>query len=83
MIQHTLHCHTYGEIPKYLPIFLHKHAPQVTSNLENALRRLQGPTKPTVIWIDTLCINQEDDVEKGSQVAVMGDMYEKSMLCFS
>ena len=48
--------HVWGDPKVTLPIFLHKHALQVTSNLENALRRLRGPTKPMVIWIDALCI---------------------------
>ena len=49
--------YVWGDPKATLPIFLHKHALQVTSNLENALRRLRGPTKPMVIWIDALCIH--------------------------
>jgi hypothetical protein len=29
-------------------------------------------------WFDTLCINQEDDVEKGLQVGLMADIYSKA-----
>jgi hypothetical protein len=48
--------YVWGDPKVTLPIFLHRHALQVTSNLGNALRRLRGPTKPMVIWIDALCI---------------------------
>ena len=30
------------------------------------------------IWIDAVCINQKDTVERGEQVAVMGQVYEKT-----
>src|SRR5271163_1637938 len=48
--------YVWGDPKVTLPIYLHKHALQVTSNLENALRRLRGPIKPMVIWIDALCM---------------------------
>ncbi|KAF4457822.1 Heterokaryon incompatibility protein 6, OR allele [Fusarium austroafricanum] len=50
----------------------------VSNNLENALRTLatneefQGDYK---IWIDTICINQSDVVERASQVRKMRDIY--------
>jgi Heterokaryon incompatibility protein (HET) len=48
--------YAWGDPKVTLPILLHNHAVQVTSNLENALRRLRGSTKPTAIWIDALRI---------------------------
>lgn len=30
------------------------------------------------IWVDAICINQEDNVEKSSQVAMMGDIFENA-----
>jgi Heterokaryon incompatibility protein (HET) len=27
------------------------------------------------MWIDAICIHQKDDLEKGPQVALMGDIY--------
>ncbi|KAJ4299542.1 hypothetical protein N0V90_004788 [Kalmusia sp. IMI 367209] len=30
-------------------------------------------------WIDAICINQEDDLEKSSQVALMGEIYKKAV----
>ncbi|KAI1144510.1 HET-domain-containing protein [Hypoxylon sp. FL0543] len=44
-------------------------------NLVVALRHLRYVDKPRVIWVDALCINQADEVEKGPQVAMMGEIF--------
>ncbi|KAM7184289.1 hypothetical protein V8F33_013056 [Rhypophila sp. PSN 637] len=36
----------------------------VTTNMESALRYLRDPKQPRTLWIDALCINQTDEVEK-------------------
>ena len=50
----------------------------VTVNLKLALQHLRRPNRPRVVWADAVCINQEDNVEKSSQVAIMGDIYRKA-----
>ncbi|KAH9233198.1 hypothetical protein K456DRAFT_1838097 [Colletotrichum gloeosporioides 23] len=48
----------------------------ITRNCENALRSVRisgGP--PRNIWIDSLCINQDDEQERSSQVALMPRIY--------
>lgn len=56
---------------------------RVTENLVQALKRLaefgyvsslDSPT-PQYLWIDAICINQGDNVEKSSQVAMMDVIY--------
>ncbi|KAI0841774.1 HET-domain-containing protein [Hypoxylon sp. FL0890] len=51
--------------------------PQIlaTQNLVVALRHLRYVDRPRIMWIDALCINQADQVEKGPQVAMMGEIY--------
>jgi hypothetical protein len=41
-------------------------------NLASALRHLRYQDKPRTLWVDAVCINQMDDVEKSSQVKRMG-----------
>ena len=51
---------------------------QVTVNLEVALRRLRLTDQPRTLWIDALCINQQDMAERSAQVKMMGAIYSQS-----
>ena len=55
----------------------------ITVNLYLALRRLRYATRPIVIWVDALCINQDDIQERNSQVALMGKIYSSAMTIHS
>lgn len=48
----------------------------VTRNLFNFLLYLRDFTKPRTIWVDALCINQEDMAERAAQVRSMKAIYE-------
>ena len=50
----------------------------VTHNLHLALRRLRDTSAVRMIWIDALCINQENVDERNQQVRLMGDIYRKA-----
>ena len=47
----------------------------ITSNLDCALRYLRSSSSEVSFWVDAVCINQNDSVEKGQQVARMRDVY--------
>ena len=47
----------------------------ITENLELALRRIRGPSRSKNLWVDAICINQNDSEEKSIQVSLMGDIY--------
>jgi hypothetical protein len=47
----------------------------VTSNLGSALRGLRKKDEPRTMWIDAICINQNDLDERIHQVAFMGEIY--------
>ncbi|EPE27006.1 hypothetical protein GLAREA_02920 [Glarea lozoyensis ATCC 20868] len=47
----------------------------VTKNLLSILNNLRSTTSPRRIWIDALCINQEDFEEKNTQVPMMSRTY--------
>lgn len=48
---------------------------QITSNLEGALRQLRYANRPRVLWVDAICINQDDKAERSSQVRMMQEIY--------
>lgn len=50
----------------------------VPESSEEALRNLRLPKKDRTLWIDAICINQSDDEERGSQVALMGEIYRSA-----
>jgi hypothetical protein len=54
----------------------------ITRNLETALRHLRHICKPLeqnlILWVDSICINQEDLVEKSRQIPLMCDIYQNA-----
>jgi Heterokaryon incompatibility protein (HET) len=48
---------------------------QITVNLDAALRRLRLPDQPRLLWVDAICINQGDIIERSRQVRIMRDIY--------
>ena len=58
----------------------------VTRNCEAALRRLRptGGNEASVIWIDSVCIDQNDNAveERNNQVSIMGQIYAKAETVF-
>lgn len=50
----------------------------VTKNLLSALRSLRDPKANLLIWIDQICINQDDDMERGHQVSIMKKIFNQA-----
>ena len=56
----------------------------ITPNLEAALLDLRYQKEPRRLWIDALCINQNDPLEKEGQVKLMSEIYPaaENVLCW-
>lgn len=50
----------------------------VTQNCEAALRQLRNKSRNIRIWIDALCINQQNISERNQQVRMMEEIYQKA-----
>jgi hypothetical protein len=48
---------------------------RVTSNCHSALHHLRAIHGAFAIWIDAICINQQDNLEKAHQIGLMGNIY--------
>ena len=51
---------------------------KVTESLLTALRNLRYAKESRRLWVDQLCINQGDTEERGAQVSIMGEIYNKA-----
>lgn len=47
----------------------------ITTSLYAALQRFRDLKQNKLIWVDALCINQEDTVEKSAQIMFMANIY--------
>jgi hypothetical protein len=50
----------------------------VGKNCHSALRRLRLPNKDRTVWIDAICIDQENLTERSSQVRLMNEVYSRA-----
>jgi hypothetical protein len=51
---------------------------KVRENVLSALLRFRKTDEPRGLWIDALCINQEDILERNQQVALMTEIYSRA-----
>ncbi|WDK13296.1 heterokaryon incompatibility protein [Colletotrichum graminicola] len=50
----------------------------ITFNLDRALRAIRRRGEPVVLWVDSICINQHNAVEKSCQVGSMHDIFGRA-----
>jgi hypothetical protein len=69
--------YTWEDITQKQAIKLHNGRREllIGKNCCNALRRLRPTQKERLLWIDAICINQEDLTERARQVRLMNDVY--------
>jgi hypothetical protein len=67
-----------GGDPKFTKgIIINENPFQVTTNLEIAFRRLRAKGYSR-LWVDVVCINQDDKVERSRQLLLMGSIYRRA-----
>jgi hypothetical protein len=76
--------YVWGDQSVRLSIFVNGESFEVGSNLHAALRALRAQGKKSYFWIDAICINQCDNLEKNYQVPLMAQIYWKagSVICW-
>lgn len=67
--------YTWGPSYSVCSITLNGSPFHVTRGLEAVLRRLRLPNTTRRLWVDAICINQNDEDERGEQVRLMREIY--------
>ncbi|KAF2625120.1 HET-domain-containing protein, partial [Macroventuria anomochaeta] len=70
--------YTWGGMDKPCSISMNNQVMCITSNLFQALEHLRNDEEDRVLWIDALCIDQENPKERGHQVRQMASIYERA-----
>ncbi|KAI0112511.1 HET-domain-containing protein [Nemania sp. FL0031] len=51
---------------------------KITTSLQSALSNLRLDSAPRQLWVDAICINQPDSLERGRQVVLMEQIYRNA-----
>jgi hypothetical protein len=70
--------YTWGDAAHQRSIVLNGRRYCIGANLWNALRSLRHESKIKTLWIDAVCINQNDLIEKSNMVSQMYIIYHKA-----
>jgi len=70
--------YVWGSTADPVPILVgssRRHTISVTQNLAIALQHLRNPNRSRSLWVDAVCIDQDNLKERSYQVTLMGDIY--------
>ncbi|KAK4222861.1 hypothetical protein QBC38DRAFT_488845 [Podospora fimiseda] len=70
--------YVWGSKADQKPIYLDGEEILHSPNLHSALTHLRDEFFERILWVDAVCINQNDNVEKGLQVQSMAGIYAKA-----
>jgi hypothetical protein len=70
--------YVWGKSDKTWHIRIDEHELPVTPNLYEALSRLRHRYIERIVWVDAVCINQEDRIEKEQQIRFMAKIYSQA-----
>jgi hypothetical protein len=70
--------YVWGSLEKKLPVFMHGYSFDVTDNLYAALLELRNHTMERTMWVDAMCIDQDDQKEKECQLQIMAKIYNQA-----
>ncbi|TGO44573.1 hypothetical protein BOTNAR_0792g00040 [Botryotinia narcissicola] len=70
--------YAWGDLPANKTIKLDKTDYYVRDNLFAALEAIRLRSRRRYLWVDAVCINQEDFDERNAQVALMSQIYAKA-----
>ncbi|KAM0552396.1 hypothetical protein ACHAPJ_007956 [Fusarium lateritium] len=75
---YTALSYVWGNPDKNADVKLSAHVCKITQSLSEGLHRLRKVDEVQIVWADAICINQNDNDEKGHQVDLMGAIYDNA-----
>ena len=72
--------YTWGDSKEMLKIRVNGGQLEIPKNAHRILKSRRSFWKPRLLWIDSVCINQGDVLEKIQQIKLMGDIYKKAFV---
>jgi len=70
--------YAWGNPDEKLPIFINKRSVNIPINLCAALLQLRNHSIERILWVDALCINQDNQQEKEHQIQLMARIYSQA-----
>ena len=77
-VWYTALSYVWGVAASVMPMLCNGRPFHTTRNLDIALRRLRQTDAAIMLWIDQICINQDDLNEKSQQVILMSKIYQRA-----
>ena len=71
--------YVWGDEPALHPIVLNGQTRYIRTNLYHALKRIRQPVGDIRLWVDSVCIKQDDEAEKKAQVRQMAQIYRNAV----
>jgi hypothetical protein len=71
--------YNWGDLKVTTPMLLHSKPYPITLNLHAALTQFRLPDTGRILWVDALCINQNDIPERNVQVSQMRHHYHPTI----
>src|SRR3569833_1008114 len=68
----------WGQMDRHVSITVNNTALGIPENLGVALRYIRASWAPVTLWVDAVCINQDDEKEKEVQIPLMGRLYSSA-----
>jgi hypothetical protein len=75
--------YVWGPPPNDRPVAVNGGEVRVRSSLDEFLRVVRHETEARLVYADAICINQDDDREKESQVQIMGSIFQNAQAVLS
>ena len=68
--------YVWGDPKSRRPVFINGQLSSLAVNLHDALQHVRNENSPTTLWIDAICINQDDLNERSQQIRIMKSIFE-------